>query len=141
MAQIICIANQKGGVGKTTTAVNLSYLAAQAGDRTLICDLDPEAEKKYVYQQYVKDYMRVVASVDDNVGRMLDFLDTSGLAKDTVVIYTTDNGMFLGDHGMFDKRWMHEQALRIPLLVRYPREMISSYAAFSARNFSCATRW
>jgi len=85
--------------------------------------LSPEEEKKYVYQQYVKDYMRVVASVDDNVGRMLDFLDESGLAENTVVIYTTDNGMFVGDHGMFDKRWMHEEALRIPLLVRYPREI------------------
>ena len=83
--------------------------------------LSENEEKKAVYQRYVKDYMRVVASVDDNVGRMLDYLEESGVAEDTVVIYTTDNGMFLGDHGMFDKRWMYEQALHVPLLVRYPR--------------------
>ncbi|MCP5118712.1 MAG: sulfatase [bacterium] len=83
--------------------------------------LSPEAEEEAVFQRYVKDYMRVVASVDDNVGRVLDYLDESGLTEDTVVIYTTDNGMFVGDHGMFDKRWMYEEALRVPLLVRYPR--------------------
>lgn len=80
-----------------------------------------EEKKKAVYQCYVKDYMRVVASVDDNVGRVLDYLDESGLAENTVVIYTTDNGMFVGDHGLFDKRLMHEEALRLPLAVRYPR--------------------
>ena len=83
--------------------------------------LNREEERKAVYQLYVKDYMRVVASVDDNVGRMLDFLEESGLSEDTMVIYTTDNGMFVGDHGMFDKRWMYEEALRIPLMVCYPR--------------------
>lgn len=82
--------------------------------------LEPGDEKKAVYQRYVKDYMRVVASVDDNVGRVLDYLDESGLSENTIVIYTTDNGMFVGDHGMFDKRYMHEAALRIPLLVRFP---------------------
>ena len=83
--------------------------------------LNREEERKAVYQLYVKDYMRVVASVDDNVGRMLDFLEENGLSEDTMVIYTTDNGMFVGDHGMFDKRWMYEEALRVPLMVCYPR--------------------
>lgn len=83
--------------------------------------LEGEAGKKAIYQRYVKDYMRVVASVDDNVGRVLDYLDDNGLTEDTIVVYTTDNGMFVGDHGMFDKRWMYEEALRVPLLVRYPR--------------------
>jgi arylsulfatase A-like enzyme len=82
-----------------------------------------QEQRESVYQSYVKDYMRVVASVDDNVGRLLDYLDEEGLAENTVVIYTTDNGMFVGDHGLFDKRLMHEESLRIPLLVRYPKEI------------------
>ena len=83
-------------------------------------ELDALGRKKWVYQRYVKDYMRVVASVDDNVGRLLDHLDRSGLAANTVLIYTSDNGMFVGDHGLFDKRFMYEEPLRVPLLVRYP---------------------
>ena len=83
-------------------------------------ELDALERKKWVYQRYVKDYMRVVASVDDNVGRLLDHLDRAGLAANTVLIYTSDNGMFIGDHGLFDKRFMYEEPLRVPLLVRYP---------------------
>lgn len=83
-------------------------------------ELDALERKKWVYQRYVKDYMRVVASVDDNVGRLLDHLDRAGLAANTVLIYTSDNGMFVGDHGLFDKRFMYEEPLRVPLLVRYP---------------------
>ncbi len=83
-------------------------------------ELDAEGRKKWTYQRYVKDYMRVVASVDDNIGRLIDYLDESGLADNTVLIYTSDNGMFLGDHGLFDKRFMYEEPLRVPLLVRYP---------------------
>ena len=97
------------------------FLKWKQPTKTLTKGLSPAEGKKAVYQAYVKDYMRVVASVDDNVGRVLDFLDENGLAKDTIVIYTTDNGMFVGDHGLFDKRLMHEEALRLPLLVRYPR--------------------
>ena len=76
--------------------------------------------KEWKYQRFIKDYVRVIASIDDNVGRLLDHLDESGLAKDTIVIYTSDNGFFLGDHGWFDKRFMYEESLRVPFLVRYP---------------------
>jgi arylsulfatase A-like enzyme len=72
------------------------------------------------YQRYIKDYLRCIASVDDNLGRVLDYLDTEGLAEDTVVIYTSDQGFFLGDHGWFDKRFMYEESYKMPLLVRYP---------------------
>jgi arylsulfatase A-like enzyme len=72
------------------------------------------------YQRYIKDYLRCVASVDDNVGRMLEYLDREGLAKNTIVIYTSDQGFFLGEHGWYDKRFMYEESLRMPLLVRYP---------------------
>ena len=75
------------------------------------------------YQRYIKDYLRCVRRVDDNVGRLLDSLDDAGLADDTVVVYTSDQGFFLGDHGWFDKRFMYEESLRMPLLVRYPREV------------------
>ena len=97
------------------------FAAWSAWGKSVPEGLSPEEEKKAVYQRYVKDYMRVVASVDDNVGRVLDYLEEEGLAEDTVVIYTTDNGMFVGDHGWFDKRFMHEEALRVPLMIRYPR--------------------
>ena len=85
--------------------------------------LTPEAEKSWKYQRYIKDYLRCVASVDDNVGRLLDYLDEEGLAENTIVIYTSDQGFFLGDHGWYDKRFMYEESLRMPFVIRYPREI------------------
>jgi len=85
--------------------------------------LTPEQLKHWKYQRYIKDYLRVIASVDDNVGRFLDFLEAEGLVEDTVVIYTSDQGFYLGDHGWFDKRFMYEESLRMPFLIRYPREI------------------
>ncbi|HSW02636.1 MAG TPA: sulfatase [Sedimentisphaerales bacterium] len=78
---------------------------------------------RWKYQRYMKDYLRCVASVDENVGRVLDYLDQSGLAENTIVIYTSDQGFYLGDHGWFDKRFMYEESLRMPLVVRYPKEI------------------
>jgi arylsulfatase A-like enzyme len=86
-------------------------------------DLKGQELKEWKYQRYIKDYLRCVASVDDNVGRLLDYLDTSGLTENTVVVYTSDQGFYLGEHGWFDKRFMYEESLRMPLLVRYPREI------------------
>jgi arylsulfatase A-like enzyme len=85
--------------------------------------LTGQALKKWKYQRYIKDYLRCVASVDDNVGRLLDYLDGAALTENTVVIYTSDQGFYLGDHGWFDKRFMYEESLRMPLLVRYPKEI------------------
>jgi arylsulfatase A-like enzyme len=79
-----------------------------------------DALKRWNYQRYIRDYMRVVAGLDAAVGRVLDYLDESGLADHTMVVYTSDQGFFLGDHGWFDKRWMYEESLRTPLLVRWP---------------------
>lgn len=79
--------------------------------------------KSWCYQQYIKNYLRCVASVDDSVGRILDFLAETGLDQNTIVIYTSDHGMFLGEHGLFDKRLMYEESLRIPLLLRLPASM------------------
>jgi arylsulfatase A-like enzyme len=72
------------------------------------------------YQRYMEDYLGVISSVDRNVGRLLDVLDQQGLAENTMVIYTSDQGFFLGEHGWFDKRFMYEESFRTPLLVRYP---------------------
>ncbi len=86
-------------------------------------NLTEEQMALWKYQRYIKDFMRTVASVDDNLGRVLDYLDESGLAENTIVIYTADNGFFLGEHGWYDKRFMYEESIRIPLIVRYPKEI------------------
>jgi arylsulfatase A-like enzyme len=83
-------------------------------------DLKGDAMRKWAYQLYIKDYLRCIQSVDDNVGRVLDYLEAEGLASNTIVIYTSDQGFFLGDHGWFDKRLMYEESLRMPFLARYP---------------------
>jgi arylsulfatase A-like enzyme len=75
---------------------------------------------KWKYQRYVKDYLRCVAAVDDSLGILLDYLDESGLAKNTVVIYSSDQGWYLGEHGWYDKRWMYEESFRTPLMIRWP---------------------
>ncbi len=75
---------------------------------------------RWKYQRYIKDYLRCIASVDDNVGRVLDYLDETGLAKNTIVIYSSDQGFYLGDHGWFDKRFMYEESFRMPLMARWP---------------------
>jgi arylsulfatase A-like enzyme len=75
---------------------------------------------RWKYQRYMQDYLATVQSVDDNVGRLLAYLDRHGLTRNTIVIYTSDQGFFLGDHGLFDKRFMYEESLRMPFLVRWP---------------------
>jgi arylsulfatase A-like enzyme len=83
-------------------------------------DLPRDELRKWAYQRYMKRYLACVAAVDENVGRLLDFLDKAGLAENTIVVYTSDQGFFLGEHGFFDKRLMYEPCLTTPLLVRYP---------------------
>ncbi|MCP5534583.1 MAG: sulfatase [Akkermansiaceae bacterium] len=75
---------------------------------------------RWKYQRYMKNYLRCVRALDENIGRMLDYLDESGLAKDTIVIYSSDQGFYLGEHGWYDKRWMFEQSLSMPFLIRWP---------------------
>ena len=75
---------------------------------------------RWKYQRYAKDYLRCIASVDDSVGELLDALDESGLADNTIVVYTSDQGWYLGEHGWYDKRWMYEESFRTPLLIRWP---------------------
>ena len=75
---------------------------------------------KWKYQRYMQDYLGSISSVDDNVGRLLDYLDESGLAENTIVIYTSDQGFYLGEHGWFDKRFIYDESFKTPLLVRWP---------------------
>jgi arylsulfatase A-like enzyme len=75
---------------------------------------------RWKYQRYMKDYLRCIRSVDDNIGRVLDYLDDSGLAENTVVMYSSDQGFYLGEHGWFDKRFMYEESFRTPLIARWP---------------------
>jgi len=82
--------------------------------------LTGEPLTRWKYQRYMRDYLATIQSIDDGVGRLLALLDQSGIAKNTMVIYTSDQGFFLGDHGLFDKRFMYEEALRMPFLVRWP---------------------
>ena len=85
-------------------------------------EANPEGDDltRWKYQRYVKEYLRTVAGVDDNVGRLLDYLDETGLSENTVVIYSSDQGWYIGEHGWYDKRWMYEESLVTPLLVRWP---------------------
>lgn len=75
---------------------------------------------RWKYQRYIKDYLRCISSVDDNVGKVLSYLDASGLADNTLVVYSSDQGFYLGEHGWFDKRWIYEESLRTALLMRMP---------------------
>lgn len=75
---------------------------------------------RWRYQRYMHDYLATVKSVDDNVGRVLKYLEDEGLADNTIVIYSADQGFYLGEHGWFDKRWIFEESVRTPLLVRWP---------------------
>ncbi len=76
--------------------------------------------KKWKYERFMQDYLACVASIDDGVGRLLDYLDQNGLAGNTIVIYTSDQGFFLGEHDWFDKRFMYEESLQMPFLIRWP---------------------
>ncbi len=85
--------------------------------------LEGAALKNWKYQTYIKDYLRCVAGVDKAVGQMLDYLKDSGLAENTIVIYTSDQGFYLGEHGWFDKRWMYEESFRMPFMISYPKRI------------------
>ncbi len=75
------------------------------------------------FNRYIKDYLRTIKSVDDGVGEVLDYLKEAGLEENTIVIYTSDQGFYLGEHGWFDKRFMYEESFRTPLLMKYPKEI------------------
>lgn len=93
---------------------------------------------KWKYQRYMQDYLACVQGVDDGVGKILDYLDDSGLADNTIVIYSADNGWYLGDLGLYDKRFMYEPGLRVPLLARGPGIQVGSTPAEFVANIDLA---
>lgn len=82
---------------------------------------DKDQLLRWQYQRFMEDYLRCVQSVDDNVGRVLKYLDEKGLAENTIVVYTSDQGVYLGEHGLYDKRFMYEESFRTPMMIRFPK--------------------
>ena len=89
---------------------------------------------QFKYQRYLKRYLRTIASIDESVGRILDYLDETGLAENTLIIYTSDQGFFLGEHGWFDKRFMYEESFQMPFLARFPKAI---KAGSICKNMAC----
>ncbi len=85
--------------------------------------LSTEEFAKWKYQRYIQDYLSCIASVDDNIGRVIDYLEENNLLENTIIVYTSDQGFYLGEHGWFDKRFMYEQSLRMPLIISYPKKI------------------
>jgi arylsulfatase A-like enzyme len=83
-------------------------------------NMTDEEKMRWKYQRYMQDYLACISSVDDNVGRVLDYLEESGLAENTIVVYTSDQGFYLGEHGWFDKRFVYDESFKTPLIVRWP---------------------
>ncbi len=82
--------------------------------------LEGKAFVRWKFQRYIRNYLRCIKGVDESVGRLLDYLESTGLEKNTVVIYCSDQGFYLGDHGWYDKRWMYDESMKMPLIVRWP---------------------
>jgi arylsulfatase A-like enzyme/lysophospholipase L1-like esterase len=83
-------------------------------------DMSDEELTRWKYQRYIKNYLRTIRALDENIGRTLDYLEESGLAENTIVIYSSDQGFYLGEHGWYDKRWMFEQSLSMPFIMKWP---------------------
>ncbi len=88
-------------------------------------ELNPQGKEKaqWMFQRYLRDYMSTILSVDESVGQLLDYLDESGLARNTIVVYTSDQGFYLGEHGWYDKRFMYKESHGMPLIMSYPKEI------------------
>jgi len=120
-----------GGDGFTNPYVRRATDAQKAQYDPIIDQINEEFKAKWPnmtdrekmiwkYQRYMQDYLACISSVDDNVGRVLDYLEESGLAENTLVVYTSDQGFYLGEHGWFDKRFVYDESFKTPLLVRWP---------------------
>ncbi|EDM28862.1 mucin-desulfating sulfatase (N-acetylglucosamine-6-sulfatase) [Lentisphaera araneosa HTCC2155] len=112
-----------GRIHKRMTAAQLkAWNAAYEPKNQALLEAKPQGKDliRWKYQRYVKDYLRCIKSVDDSLGQLLDYLDESGLAQNTIVIYSSDQGFYLGEHGWFDKRFMYDESYRTPLLIRWP---------------------
>ncbi len=88
--------------------------------KMLEADFTPKEMAQWRYQRYIKDYLRCITSVDENIGRLLDYIEENNLMENTVVIYASDQSFYLGEHGWYDKRWMFEESFRMPLIMHWP---------------------
>ncbi len=100
--------------------VKWDFFGAKPGQIVQPEGMSDEEGKKWRYQIYIKDYLACVKSIDDNIGRVLDYLDANGLSENTMIVMTSDQGFYLGDHGFFDKRFIYEESLRMPYMMKYP---------------------
>ena len=86
-------------------------------------NMSDEDYMRWKYQRYMQDYLACIAAVDENVGRVLDYLDANGLSENTIVVYTSDQGFYLGEHGWFDKRFIYDESFKTPLMIRWPNRI------------------
>ncbi|KAK7182314.1 extracellular sulfatase Sulf-2 [Paraphaeosphaeria sporulosa] len=114
---------QESGSAQRKVPTDSSIKLIDKDDGTVFIFQSRAELSAFKFQRYMQRYLRVIQSIDDNVGRMLDYLDENGLSENTLVIYTSDQGFFLGEHGWFDKRFMYEESFQMPFLARYPKEI------------------
>ena len=108
---------------KRKERIQWDFYGAKAGEIVQPKGMSDEEGKKWRYQNYIKDYLACVKSVDDNIGRVLTYLKENNLEDNTIIIVTSDQGFYLGDHGFFDKRFIYEESLRMPFMVKYPQRI------------------
>ncbi len=108
---------------KQKAAWDSVYMPLNDDFKKIYPSLNEKEMMRWRYQRFMQDYLACIASVDEGVGELLDYLDQAGLAENTIVVYTSDQGFYLGEHGWFDKRFMYKESFRTPLLIRYPKEI------------------
>ena len=108
---------------KGRESIKWDFYGAKPGEIVQPDGMSDEEGRKWRYQNYIKDYLACVKSVDDNVGRVLDYLKENNLEENTIIVLTSDQGFYLGDHGFFDKRFIYEESLRMPFMVKYPKKI------------------
>lgn len=113
------------GLKKGKETIKWDFYGAKKGEIVQPDNMTDEEGRKWRYQNYIKDYLACVKSVDDNIGRVLDYLKKNNLEENTVIVITSDQGFYLGDHGFFDKRFIYEESLRMPFMVKYPKKIKS----------------
>jgi len=112
-------------IERMTPGQRAAWDAAYGPKNRAFIDMKLEGDDllKWKYQRYLRDYLRCIKTVDDEVGRLLDYLEKEGLMDNTIIVYTSDQGFYMGEHGWFDKRFMYEESFRTPLIVRHPGNM------------------
>ena len=111
--------------GEALKEATMKYERINAKYKDLNLMEDPESKEwvRWKYQRYIKEFMRCVTAIDENVGRILGYLDKTGLSENTLICYSADQGFYMGEHGWFDKRFIYEESFRTPLLMRWPGQI------------------